>query len=77
VFALTIKNAADNVISQCKTFPEIKEKSLLGSIHSEIYKRLILRRIGSIAKKKIAAYHNMEAFWNGFITDNFSPMMIG
>ena len=77
VFILAVKNAAENVIYLCNHCPEIKKKNLPGFAHSGIYKRLITGRIGRVPKKKIAALHNMEAFWNGFITDNFSPLMIG
>lgn len=77
VFILTVKNAAENVIYQCNHCPEIKKKNLTVFTHSEIYKRLIIGRIRCVPQKKIAALYNMEAFWNGFITDNFSPIIIG
>lgn len=67
VFILTIKNAADNVLLQLKNLPENKEKSFIESINSEIYKRLIIKRIENIDRKRLNAYYNMEAFWNGFL----------
>ena len=66
VFVLTIKNAADNVIKLGKPLSNNGEKSFAG-VNGEVYQRLISQRIQRIDEKRLADYHNMEAFWNGFI----------
>ena len=77
VFFLTVKNATDNAIFLCRTTPNIEEKSLKSSLQSKKYKQIIQVRIGHLPQKRIAALFNMEAFWNGFITDNFSSQIMG
>jgi hypothetical protein len=66
VLVLTIKNAADNVIKLGKPLLNHGEKSCAG-VDGEVYRRLISQRIQRIDEKRLADYHNMEAFWNGFI----------
>ncbi len=66
VLVLTIKNAADNVIKLGKPLLNNGEKSFAG-VNGEVYRRLISQRIQRIDEKRLADYHNMEAFWNGFI----------
>jgi hypothetical protein len=63
VFVLTVKNAADNVIKHIKK----RKNRFTKSIHSKIYRELILKRIENIDKNRLADHYNMEAFWNGFI----------
>ncbi len=63
VFVITIKNAADNVIKHIKK----RKNRFTKSIHSKIYGELIIKRIETIDKNRLADYYNMEAFWNGFI----------
>jgi hypothetical protein len=63
VFVLTVKNAADNVIKYIKK----RKNRFTRSIHSKIYRELILKRIENIDKNRLADYYNMEAFWDGFI----------
>jgi hypothetical protein len=66
VLVLTIKNAADNTIKLGKPPLNHGEKSCVG-VNGEVYQRLISQRIQRIDEKRRADYHNMEAFWNGFI----------
>jgi len=67
VFILTIKNAADNAIKLGKTLPE-KQRAILAAVNTRGYKQLIIKRMQRIDEKRLAHYHNMDAFWNGFIT---------
>lgn len=67
VFILTIKNAADNVITLGKSLRDNRNSFFTETINSEDYQRLINRRIRRIDEKRLALYKNMEAFWNGFI----------
>jgi hypothetical protein len=63
VFVLTVKNASDNVIKHVKK----RKNRFTKSINSKIYRELILKRIETIDKNRLADYFNMEAFWSGFI----------
>jgi hypothetical protein len=69
VFILTIKNAADNIIKLGQyLFNDKNRKNVFTeTVCSEIYKRLITKRIEKIDKKRLTGFYNMEAFWNGFI----------
>lgn len=67
VFILTIKNAADNAIKLGKTPPE-KQEPFLAAVNTRGYQQLIVNRMQRIDENRLAHYHNMEAFWNGFIT---------
>lgn len=79
VYYLAIKQATDNL---CKL-----EKLLMGHNDYEIrfrnkvnwdaYKELIVKRVEQIDEKKRCGYYNMEAFWNGFVNDDLSPMIRG
>lgn len=66
VFILTIKNAANNAIKLGKPLLNHGGKNFAG-VNWDLYQRLIINRIQRIDEKRLAAYNNMEAFWNGFI----------
>lgn len=65
VFVLTIGNATDNVIKLEKFL--LNTKKSIKTINTRLYGNLINRRIQGIDKKRLAGYHNMDDFWNGFI----------
>lgn len=77
VFILAIKRAADNMLVQAKYFPETAKKGFLKTLDSENYKKHIINRIESINPARLKTYDNIDAFWDGFITDNFSRLIMG
>jgi hypothetical protein len=67
VFILAIKNATDNAAKLRRFFPGNISEVFKVAVNSETYERLIIKRIESIDRERLASYYNLDDFWNGFI----------